>query len=501
MRIREDSQAQIFQLGCVSTPLNFASQQLRAFKLAWALDQSGLIHGKEIAIVGAGLAGVTAGVVCLLRGAKRVSLYDRCHELLAAQRGAVHRYVHPLIFRWPEQGAEAQATDFPLLNWSQDTADGIRRKVVEEAEQLLETCYQARGVNRDAVDYSHRHDKLYQHRLGCDVRQIVPAGSQVLIVAEGQESTWVKARREYLPVGAIRNYQDRYDVVIVAVGFGLESASDGIPFRSYWHQDTLPQPTIRGTWPRRWLVSGTGDGGLIEAVRLRLFDPDQELLTDVLVGSPRKVKGFEVPPNWQHQVDALRTDLSATEDRIQGSYSDLEKRENQRDGISREIQLELDLLADTHPDVFRTLRSFFKARERTDTVVYLSGLQETPFSLNATLFQRFLVYLLRRDCGLRYRWGRALPLNTPVPDGPPRFVFDRGGNSAVRLPKETLEVDEVVIRHGTESALGALFGTAVVESAKKNRLREEFDKSLWTEPLDPAWSSKLKNPVPLTASS
>jgi len=90
----------VFQIGCQSTPLNFASQQLRAFKLTWALDTNDLIKGKKIAVIGAGLAGLTAGIVCLIKDVEELTLYERTHELMALQHGTLHRYVHPMVFQW-----------------------------------------------------------------------------------------------------------------------------------------------------------------------------------------------------------------------------------------------------------------------------------------------------------------------------------------------------------------------------------------------------------------
>src|SRR4051812_48740484 len=142
-----DARSNVFQIGSVSTPLNFASQQQRAFKLAWALDRSGLIEGKKIAVVGAGLAGITAGIICLLRDAKQVALYDRNHELMAFPHGAVHLSVHPMISRGPKPGAEVKERGSPILNGRKGTADAIRHEVVEMAETLLEGCYRKRQVD------------------------------------------------------------------------------------------------------------------------------------------------------------------------------------------------------------------------------------------------------------------------------------------------------------------------------------------------------------------
>ncbi len=59
----------VFALGNFARQVTFASQQLRALNLVWALLRTGrLSEGQHIAVVGAGLAGMTATVACLENG-------------------------------------------------------------------------------------------------------------------------------------------------------------------------------------------------------------------------------------------------------------------------------------------------------------------------------------------------------------------------------------------------------------------------------------------------
>jgi hypothetical protein len=63
----------------------------------------------------------------------------------------------------------------------------------------------------------------------------------------------------------------RADFAVLAVGFGLEKTLDRVPARSYWLNDSLHQElAFAPPEPRRVLVSGSGDGGLIDALRLCL---------------------------------------------------------------------------------------------------------------------------------------------------------------------------------------------------------------------------------------
>jgi hypothetical protein len=479
---------------------------MRAFTLTWALDNDKLIYEKEIAIVGGGLAGVTAAIVCLLRGACNVTLYDKAHELMALQRGAVHRYVHPMIFRWPDcEEADTKPTEFGILNWRSGTADAISKKVLTQANNLLDRCLKQRGENRATTN-------SYTQRLGCDVRQIIPTqdGKKVLVLAEGRNAQWVVGRNEFLPVGGFRSYYDRYDVVIAAVGYGLESELACAPFRSYWNLDTLSQATIREPWPRRWLVSGTGDGGLIDAIRLRLSDASQKELAELLTGKCRHSKILkevkQTKDGYRKEVRSLSKALGRVEAKMRKMYQTflrkrtlkMEKRKRETDTIGKNIQQEFHALSEQkkHEVVFNVLKTFFRTRERTDTFVYLNGPQTTPYEMTASLFNRFLIYLLRRYCGLRYRAGKARLITQSPSSGIYRFVFDQEEKGSERIPGDYLEVDDVVIRHGAKSAFGALFGTgALNKMKKKNKATETFEASLWAiNNIRKNWLNSLHEP-------
>lgn len=400
-----------------------------------------------------------------------------------------------MIFRWPDENAETPRTGFPILNWPAKSADKIRERVLKKAERHLEKCYRVRKKSR--------RSRLFQYRLGTDVRQVIPFGDRVQLLAEGQESTFVRARNQYLPVGEIRNYQRKYDVVVAAAGYGLEVEFPGVPFRSYWQLDTLSQPTIRGTWPRRWLVMGTGDGGLIDAIRLRLFDSDQELMTKVLTGDTA-IPGFVPPLDWHRLIGILRADLHRVDPEIRKEfqYECLTAAQQRAPDLKNKIALALQrrfiqLNSDPrHETTFKTLKAFLEGHERTDTVVYLTGQWEQPYELTASLIQRFVIYLLIRHCGLRYRRGRTRLIAAPSTNGGAyRFAFDRETVEGERVPIEYLDVDEVVVRHGAESALGAIFGAPTLLATRESTKLKAFEQSLWQEPLDPEWAGLLRRPI------
>ncbi len=508
----------VYQVGCLSKPLNFASQQMRAFALMWALDtfqgEQNWLRGKRVAVIGGGFAGVTAGIVALLRGADPVSVYERSDEMIPLQHGAT-RDIRPFIFRWPREEATDVLLDdhntphwLPLLHWKSGTADEVRKTVLDQAQDLYELCARARvkskpvqrilgGVTRtiEAWEDCEAHRFLRQ-RLGTEVRVVTQdqPGGCVRVMAEGREPTYVAERDEWLPVGPIRNFDDTYDVVIAAVGFGLERTDPAIPFRSYWHTDSLGQPIFTGRTPWRVLISGTGDGGLTDAIRARLFDVDLKLVIDVLTGtvpSPleqrRPRKGIRRLVDWDHwgaRCAVLRARLREMEEAGEKQPPEEFARfmERQYESLCWREDPQTKEPNPCRPAI-ETLKAFFRSRERTDTLVYLRGGDPTPYSRNGSAMFRFIVFLLRRYCSLRYCQGKEIrcPKLAPDPHRPFTVEIVKGDGSV-----ESLTVDEAYIRHGAEPALAKLFGVETCKRIERDPRIPEIEGKLWTIP-DKSW--------------
>jgi FAD binding domain len=534
MRVPTHAAWDVYQVGCSSSPLNFASQQIRAFLLTRALGEQNKIAGKEVAVIGAGLAGLTAAISCLYRGARHVALYDRNHDLMALQRGTTHRYVHPYIYRWPKADAEVSETDFPVLNWTEGTADAIRRQLIDELHRLFVHYFNTwlddakKRIKRGKKHKKNSEGRLLadrirkaatalrpfdvdmelaseflHYRLGTTVRNVNSNGGRLVLQVEGRKTAFEKDRNEYLPIGPYGPHQDTCDLVIAAVGFGLERETTGVPFKSYWQQDTLSQSTIREPYPRRWLVMGTGDGGLIEAVRLRLFDSDQKLLTDILTGlqSP-PIRKAPTRERWGELVGELRIDLETVDERIRKKLgfdrltAEATNAPDIRNRVSEELFKSYVAIQNERKEVFALLKAFIRNRQRTDTDVVLSGRIEQPFEFGASPFQRFLVYLIMRFGGLRYRQGTPKLVSAPATAGASyRYAFVRGDAPDSPLPADQLEFDEVVVRHGAVATLDTLFGAETKELAKKSQLLAKLDEAIRDDELPDDWRDWPPTPV------
>jgi hypothetical protein len=103
-------------------PVSFYSQQKRAYNLVSALRLAGrLPPGTTAAVVGAGLAGITASAAAHMLGCK-VTLFESNEAPFHQQHGNHTRFIHPNVIEWPRQSWMAGETELPFLNWSAENA-------------------------------------------------------------------------------------------------------------------------------------------------------------------------------------------------------------------------------------------------------------------------------------------------------------------------------------------------------------------------------------------
>src|SRR5262245_25589074 len=93
-RLRSVTGTECYLLLC-NGPSTLRSQQVRALNLVWALGKSTL-KGKQIAVIGGGVAGLTFAAASAGCGAS-VHLFERT-KLLHLQLGCWHRALHPEVF-------------------------------------------------------------------------------------------------------------------------------------------------------------------------------------------------------------------------------------------------------------------------------------------------------------------------------------------------------------------------------------------------------------------
>jgi hypothetical protein len=237
-----------------------------------------------------------------------------------------------------------------------------------------------------------------------------------------------------------RNHVETFDLVIMAVGFGLERTLPGLPLLSYWENDNYGRPILTGSVPRTYLVTGCGDGGLIDAIRLRInafdhanFVYSLQRLPDI---EPIKARLLDIDREVRDETVYVRPDL---------------KEESQGVLLERKYR---------QLDIPTSLKELLTSQLRLDTIVYLNSPQRTPYSLKASILNRFLVFLLRDSGGIWYRSGKvAVTVNTP----PHGFgVVCRH----LEFPDEHFHVDEIVVRHGPIAVIDRLFPKTIADACR-----------------------------------
>ena len=263
-----------YVIGPFATRVNFSSQQRRALNLIWSInddfqksgDKDGLA-GKDVAIVGAGLAGLTAAVGVAAFGGSAWNL-ERQEDIFERMLEANHRDIHPTINFWPQEEINP-STYLPFFNWHHASCDLVLQRIKNEWEDFERLQPGIKGVTPH-----------------CTVQGFDLVQGKWRIRADTHED-------HPLPDMA-------FDVLILATGFGEESLTGGSP--GYWQQ---PEDRIREIRRNHadpcedYVVSGTGDGGIIEVLRL-LYSGFraggiEAIMNAVLKDSviPKKVKFFE----------------------------------------------------------------------------------------------------------------------------------------------------------------------------------------------------------------
>ena len=168
-----------------------------------------LTPNSSVAVVGAGLAGLTAAAA--LRGlkCKKVHLYEQTAPM-HRQRGATHRVVHPTISRWPMQPLSL-TTNFPFLDWFAAPCDTIITHLMED---WTENLGRTDGTGS------------FEFRQGTRVEQFGsleegPDKGRVLLTTDPE---WPDAL---------------YDVVLLTTGFANETTIGDFAATSYWASDDI----------------------------------------------------------------------------------------------------------------------------------------------------------------------------------------------------------------------------------------------------------------------
>lgn len=221
----------VLVLGCFEQRVTVYSQQVRAFNLVDAILSQGLVrlNGGKVAIVGGGVAGMTAAVAFAKAAPNlaRLDLFERRPSTLDFQRNS-RRFLHPHFYDWPAQGSDQSDAGLPLMNWQAGPAGDVAKTLATEFERAI-------GTSKLAVFCDHEVTELKSTDLG-PVRVVTNVGTAANRI---------------------------YDVVVLAIGFGIERFL-GPETSSYWTPTELSGPILADVDNPLIFISGNGDGGLVD---------------------------------------------------------------------------------------------------------------------------------------------------------------------------------------------------------------------------------------------
>lgn len=346
-----------------------------------------------MAVIGGGVAGVTAAAGAARKGC-HVTVFEKDESLLHLFAGCTKRWLHPRIYDWPQAGSlRDDADDLEVLTWHASTAGDLVDQLRAEWEELRA----AHGI---------------EVLCGVTVNPLQPetSGRHPLV-------TW-------RPGANTR----RFRVVILAVGFGIERAFPGLPQHSYWHDDALDQSDHGAS--KRYLISGLGDGGLIEFVRACIGDFRHDQI----------VNTFELGTEKNPKAKALGDQLLAIEDEA--------ARHERVHGPGTAAEL----LWNAYTNGIDDLAGFVDealAKRRRNRKVMLNGIGHFPITRQASILNRLLTARLLHRQHADY-WPGRLHTVSGTPANGWQVILDNNSSE---------HFHDVFIRHGTESALGRSFPT------------------------------------------
>lgn len=363
----------LFIVGTYDNGVTVYSQQVRALNLVWAAVETGrFICDPEatpaqedkplrIAIVGGGMAGLSIAAGLLKkRATAHVSIFEQRDTLMPLQHGSDSRWLHPRIYDWPGDGSHANVAMLPVLNWTAARASDVVVQILAEWKKVL------------SEDDVGKRLKLYCNARHLQIHESDGGSGQLDIEWVAEQRSAIDGTLLAGTSTSTKGATESFDAVILAVGFGLERSGA----LSYWRNDTIGQPSL--DQPRRaYIVSGQGDGAMIDLLRIRISQYRQDRILDEL---------FHGKPNLLSRLKELHSRHG----------------EKAEPGLFRSLE-ELEADPQCH-DEFVAVLSELGGRLRRDTDAVLQLLVRKfsdlfdPGNTKISFQNRLLVYLLYK-CG------------------------------------------------------------------------------------------------------
>lgn len=330
------------------------SQQIRALNLAYALILTKKLYKKNIAIIGCGIAGITISTA-LSKSSCKLTIFDQHQMPLDLQRKS-KREIHPNIFDWPSINSSNKETELPFLNWKFDTA-----------ENIIDRLY---IIWKEVLKRNKRNIKLLTQKEVTRVEEIKDGDNFFSRVHYNSNSNKNKGNLHEIDV---------FDFVIYAGGFGLEKKPKSNS-TLYWENDNYEQDVK--FCEKVYTIFGTGDGGLIDCIRIGLKDfKYHKFLEDfaqdslfIELGQAMTIIDEAIKPRKNYKTDNEMSTLL-------------------RDGYNKIFSVK-----------FKPIKEKFKHlyKKRENVTVNLVGRTDTAFSLNSNVLNRVVLYLMIESGYINY---------------------------------------------------------------------------------------------------
>lgn len=415
------SNSGVFVLGPFDPGITLLKQQTRALNLIYALKENKKIKKKStIAVIGGGVAGLTTAAAAQKVGCK-VTLIEKHHSLLHLQQGCDTRWLQPYIYNWPESGSLNDYADLPVLSWQSGTASSVAKQILQKFKAF--------------------EDKIDLH-LSAEITSI--DDKRVICSSRTRQSEKIN--------------MDRYfDFVIYCVGFGIESHTNR-SWPPYWRNDSFHQidPNLDLEGAKKFLITGTGDGGLIDLMRTTILNFNHatihyDLFGDITAKLRREL--IKIKKQW--------TELNHQNQKSFWLYDQYDKLE-QKGLLSKVL-------------------SKISANIRPDTAISLNGkpaaFKECLSLSNASMFSTLIAYCLHQLGAFDYISG-TVKINSNIEEV--ELVTDDDSP-----PHDVHEYDQIIIRHGADfikNYQDACCGDEILKEINDpNFVRNHFNtaKRLW----------------------
>lgn len=364
----------LFVIGTFAAPISFSSQQQRALNLVWGIQKTMALEGQEpnlrdkkIAIVGAGVSGMTSALACKSLGAD-VWLYEKDSEVLNRFNQADHRELHPTINFWPQQNLRC-TTKLPFFNWHSDKCDSIMTEIRKQWASL--------HVDPSSMIANHK---------GHEVRSI-----------QNENDMWGIDGYDLINE---QNFSVKgFDILILAPGFGDEHGLTKYDTPCYWasEQDLIKKfkKSNLESGFREFVISGNGDGGLIETFRL--------VFKEFVAGKLEKeFSAILNEPTIKSRVLELESFVNTRLSDINNHTLDIDRSLIQKREMSEYLWLGYSSIIKSKMTGPAWDTLFAKLRREYISEVSLLGTEITPMQFTASPFHRLLLTLCISQGWVKY---------------------------------------------------------------------------------------------------